>query len=137
GLGRAFGHRGVDSREELVARLDGKMGEYEHASGNFPPREVANGPVFENQNFGDDINLLQFPAPKWHEHDGGNYIGTGCVVMTKDPDSGRGNVGFYRGMGQGEKGVTGEISSGHPGAKNPQKNCYQEQPRPPAVNLSC
>ena len=40
-----------------MARLEGKMTEYEHASANFPPREVANGPVFENQGFGDDINL--------------------------------------------------------------------------------
>ena len=44
-----------------------------------------------------------FLAPKWHEHDGGNYIGTGCVVMTKDPDSGRVNVGCYRVMVQDER----------------------------------
>ena len=134
-LGLTLGHRGVDSSEELVARLEGKMTEYEHASANFPPREVANGPVFENQGFGDDINLRQFPAPKWHEHDGGNYIGTGCVVMTKDPDSGRVNVGCYRVMVQDEKSVTVQISSAHHGAINLKKYRDRNEPAPVAVSF--
>ncbi len=134
-LGLTLGQRGVDSSEELVARLEGKMTDYEHASGNFPPREVANGPVFENQSFGDDINLLQFPAPKWHEHDGGNYIGTGCVVMTKDPDSGRVNVGCYRVMVQDEKSVTVQISSAHHGAINLKKYRDRNESAPVAVSF--
>lgn len=134
-LGLTLGHRGVDSSEELVARLEGKMTEYEHASANVPPREVANGPVFENQNFGDEINLLQFPAPKWHEHDGGNYIGTGCVVMTKDPDSGRVNLGCYRVMVQDEKSVTVQISSAHHGAINLKKYRDRNEPAPVAVSF--
>jgi UbiD family decarboxylase len=134
-LGLTLGHRGVGSSEELVARLEGKMTEYELASANFPPREVANGPVFENQGFGDDINLLQFPAPKWHEHDGGNYIGTGCVVMTKDPDSGRVNFGCYRVMVQDEKSVTVQISSAHHGAINLKKYRDRNEPAPVAVSF--
>ena len=94
-----------------------------------------NGPVFENQNFGDDINLLQFPAPKWHEHDGGNYIGTGCVVMTKDPDSGRVNFGCYRVMVQDEKSVTVQISSAHHGAINLKKYRDRNEPAPVAVSF--
>jgi UbiD family decarboxylase len=134
-LGLTLGHRGVGSSEELVACLEGKMTEYEHASVNFPPREVANGPIFENQSFGDDINLLQFPAPKWHEHDGGNYIGTGCVVVTKDPDSGRVNVGCYRVMVQDEKSVTVQISSAHHGAINLKKYRDRNEPAPVAVSF--
>jgi UbiD family decarboxylase len=134
-LGLTLGHRGVGSSEELVARLEGKMTEYELASANFPPREVANGPVFENQGFGDDINLLQFPAPKWHEHDGGNYIGTGCVVMTNDPDSGRVNFGCYRVMVQDEKSVTVQISSAHHGAINLKKYRDRNEPAPVAVSF--
>jgi 3-polyprenyl-4-hydroxybenzoate decarboxylase len=129
-LGLTLGHRGVDSSEELVARLEGKMTEYEHASVNFPPREVAHGPIFDNQNFGKDIDLLQFPAPKWHEHDGGNYIGTGCIVVTKDPDSGRVNVGCYRVMVQDEKSVTVQISSAHHGAINLKKYRDRNEPAP-------
>ena len=36
-LGLALGQRGVASSEDLVARLEGKMSEYEAASSNFPP----------------------------------------------------------------------------------------------------
>jgi 4-hydroxy-3-polyprenylbenzoate decarboxylase len=60
------------------------------------PREVANGPVRENVFSGQDVDLLKFPAPKWHEKDGGYYIGTGCCVLTRDPDEGWVNMGVYR-----------------------------------------
>jgi UbiD family decarboxylase len=134
-LGLTLGHHGVHSSEELVARLEGKMTEYEHASAKFPPREVPTGPIFENQSFGDDIDLLQFPAPKWHEHDGGNYIGTGCIVMTRDPDSGRVNIGCYRVMAQDEKSVTVQISSAHHGAINLKKYRDRNEPAPVAVSF--
>ena len=38
----------------------------------------------------------KFPVPIHHELDGGRYIGTACGVVTRDPDSGRINVGTYR-----------------------------------------
>jgi UbiD family decarboxylase len=60
------------------------------------PVEVASGPVLENVLEGGRIDLRIFPAPKWHEHDGGRYIGTGDMVVTKDPTSGWVNVGTYR-----------------------------------------
>jgi 4-hydroxy-3-polyprenylbenzoate decarboxylase len=37
-----------------------------------------------------------FPAPKWLPDDGGRYIGTGCTVITRDPDEGWVNVGVHR-----------------------------------------
>ncbi|MBI4523369.1 MAG: UbiD family decarboxylase [Deltaproteobacteria bacterium] len=134
-LGLALGYPGMRSSQELVSRLEGKMTEYELASSNYPPREVESGPVLENQLFGEDINLLQFPAPKWHEHDGGNYIGTGCVVMTRDPDSGRVNLGCYRVMAQDEKNVTIQISSAHHGAINLKKYHSRNEAAPVAVSL--
>ena len=36
-----------------------------------PPQEVETGPVFENVRLGPDVNVLAFPAPGWHELDGG------------------------------------------------------------------
>ena len=45
---------------------------------------------------GDDIDLFKIPAPKWHEHDGGYYIGTGCMVVMRHPDTGWINYGAYR-----------------------------------------
>ncbi|MBI2987034.1 MAG: UbiD family decarboxylase [Deltaproteobacteria bacterium] len=61
-----------------------------------PPVEVATGPVKENIHLGDEVDLFEFPTPKWHELDGGRYIGTGCMVIMRDPDDGWLNFGTYR-----------------------------------------
>lgn len=62
------------------------------------PVMVDSGPVHENIILGDDVNLYDFPVPKWHHLDGGRYINTFGAVVTKDPDTGEVNVGVYRGM---------------------------------------
>lgn len=61
-----------------------------------PPVEVASGPVKENVLTGADVDLLKLPTPKWHELDGGRYIGTGNTVIQRDPDEGWVNLGVYR-----------------------------------------
>lgn len=64
-----------------------------------PPREVSDGPIFENVvTKQEDIDLLKFPTPKWHKDDGGRYIGTVDAVVMKDPDEGWVNLGNYRVM---------------------------------------
>ena len=63
-----------------------------------PPVEVADGPVAENILRGDDIDLLRFPTPQWHEADGGRYIGTAALNIMQDPDEGWVNAGAYRCM---------------------------------------
>ena len=60
------------------------------------PVEVKTGPVMENVLQGDEVDLFKFPIPKWHELDGGRYIGTGDMVITRDPDEGWVNLGTYR-----------------------------------------
>ena len=55
-------------------------------------------PVNEIVQTGDEIDLTQFPAPKFWPGDGGRYIGTGNIVLTRDPETGRINVGCYRQM---------------------------------------
>jgi 4-hydroxy-3-polyprenylbenzoate decarboxylase len=62
------------------------------------PMLVSTGPVKENIVRGKDIDLYQFPVPKWHHLDGGRYIDTFAGVVTKDPETGEVNVGLYRGM---------------------------------------
>ncbi len=65
------------------------------------PVLVETGLVKQNILTGDDVDLLQFPVPKWHPLDGGRYINTFCAVVTRDPDTGEQNVGLYRGMVSG------------------------------------
>ena len=44
------------------------------------PEEVTSGPILENILKSDAIDLYRFPTPKWHENDGGRYIGTGTAI---------------------------------------------------------
>src|SRR5208283_3405495 len=62
------------------------------------PQLVNDGPVFENVIAGDAVDVTIFPAPKWHPNDGGRYIGTECLVIMRDPDTGWVNAGTYRTM---------------------------------------
>ena len=62
------------------------------------PLQVKTGPCKENILRGKDINLFKFPAPYLHEGDGGRYIDTFGVTVTKDPDSSWVNWGVYRHM---------------------------------------
>ena len=61
-----------------------------------PPVEVKEGPVKQNILTGTDVDLFKLPTPVWHEHDGGRYLGTGCAVISRDPDEGWVNLGTYR-----------------------------------------
>ena len=99
------------------------------------PREVASGPVCENVLSKETINLYKLPAPKWHERDGGNYIGTGTAVVLKDPETGIVNVGAYRVMVHDEKTVSMWISPGRHGSLIMQK--YHEKGIPCPVVVLC
>jgi 4-hydroxy-3-polyprenylbenzoate decarboxylase len=64
----------------------------------FPPKEVSTGPVMENIQNGEKVDLLMLPAPLWHLEDAAPYLVAGGVTILKDPDTGRLNLGSYRGM---------------------------------------
>src|SRR3979490_1051244 len=59
---------------------------------------VADGPVREHVVGGADVDVPKFPAPIWHEKDGGRYIGTGTFSITRDPEENWLNAGAYRGQ---------------------------------------
>ena len=61
-----------------------------------PNVTVDSGPVLENVDSDDDVDLFKFPVPFLHELDGGRYIGTADLVIMRDPDTGWVNVGTYR-----------------------------------------
>jgi UbiD family decarboxylase len=72
-------------------------------------------PVNEIVLRGDDIDLTKFPAPKFWPGDGGRYIGTGDITLTRHPDTGRINVGCYRQMLHGPRRVGVYCSPGKHG----------------------
>lgn len=89
GLDPQIGARG------LVEALQGKPAAWREAAPGFDPTVVEEG-LFDAVYAGDDVDLTRYPAPLWHEGDGGHYIGTGCAVLTRDRESGWVNVGTYR-----------------------------------------
>ena len=98
-----------------------------------PPRIVDDGPVMENVDSGGDVDILKFPVPIHHEHDGGRYIGTACGVVTRDPDTGRINVGTYRVQVNGPDIATSYISNGKQGRIQRDKYLKAGKPCPMAI----
>ena len=78
----------------LVEALRGKPAQWQASAERFPATVVKNGAALEH--IEREVDVLKFPAPLWHELDGGRYIGTGCSVVTRDLDSDWINVGTYR-----------------------------------------
>jgi 4-hydroxy-3-polyprenylbenzoate decarboxylase len=81
--------------EAFVQRMDRRI----------PPELVATGPCKENIVKGDEVNLLEFPVPLLKGPDGGRFIGTWHVNVTKDPETGWVNWGMYRHMVHDERTV--------------------------------
>lgn len=82
--------------KDSIEILTGNIVKWEGSAGKFTPKWVESGPIQDNVVTDDDIDLTIFPAPVWHELDGGPYIGTADAVITRDPDTGHINVGTYR-----------------------------------------
>lgn len=78
-----------------------------------PPQTVAEGPILENIRAGEKVDMTLFPTPRWHELDGGRYIGTACCVINADPDDRWINVGIYRVQVHDQKTLGLYISPGH------------------------
>ena len=79
-----------------------------------PPRVVKDGPVLENV-IKTGIDVLKFPAPLLHEHDGGRYLGTDDLVIMRDPEDNWVNCATYRVMVQDKNHVSVWISPGKHG----------------------
>jgi len=99
------------------------------------PEVVRDGPVMENVFEGKDIDMWKFPTPKWHELDGGRYIGTGSVDITRDPDDGWVNLGTYRVMIHDNDTLGFYISPGKQGRIMREKYFAKGQPCKVAVSF--
>ena len=97
------------------------------------PKIVTAGPVLANVVSGDDIDLSMFPVPIHHELDGGRYIGTACGVVTRDPDTGRINVGTYRVEVTGKDTCASYISNGKQGRIQRDKYLSAGKPCPVVI----
>ncbi|MDX1746891.1 MAG: UbiD family decarboxylase, partial [Halobacteriales archaeon] len=95
-----------------------------------PPEEVASGPVEETVETGADIDVTAFPAPRWHENDGGRYIGTADVVITRNAETGRVNAATYRVQVHGPDEVTVYMSPGKDGLINQRSHLERGEPAP-------
>ena len=76
-----------------------------------------------NQNIveGDKIDIRMFPAQRMWPLDGGMYLGTGDAVVTKDPETGRINVGTYRMMIKGPREIGVYTSPGKDATHRPRE----------------
>jgi UbiD family decarboxylase len=97
------------------------------------PGDPDHAPVTEHVQSGRDVNLLQFPVPRWHPGDGGRYLGTGDCVITKDPDSDWVNVGTYRVMVHDAQHTGLYISPGKHGRMHRDKAFERGEPLPAVV----
>jgi UbiD family decarboxylase len=107
--------------------------DYMRDAPTFKPREVNGGPLLENVSAGNDVDIESIPTPVWHEQDGGPFIGTACMVVMKDPDSGWINYGAYRVQSQGPAVATVMMSPGKHGRIIMSKYHARNEPCPVAV----
>jgi UbiD family decarboxylase len=135
-LGSVLGLGWEFSDLELMDALAAKPGEWVSRAGDFAAVTVPDGPLLANVVAKPDPDLFQFPVPRWHEKDGGRYIGTGCAVVTRDHDTGRINLGAYRMQVQDDgRSVTVSIEAGKHGAQHLRRWFEAEGRAPIAASL--
>jgi 4-hydroxy-3-polyprenylbenzoate decarboxylase len=100
-----------------------------------PPRYVPAELAICNQNIktGDEIDVRTSPTPYMWPRDGGRYLGTADAVLTKDPDSGRVNIGTYRMMIKGPRELGLYTSPGKDGTVDHDKWWKMGKPMPVAA----
>ncbi|HEY1541014.1 MAG TPA: UbiD family decarboxylase [Xanthobacteraceae bacterium] len=103
---------GIDPMLRPLDALKAWMGKRQQLK-MIAPATVKDAVVLETSARGADVDLSKFPAPYWHKQDGGPYIGSGSLVIMRDPDSGWINASIYRVQVHGRNKVT--VQFDHPG----------------------
>lgn len=89
--------RFLDISRSFVERISGRP---------VPPRWVDWSLWQDNVLSGDAVDLYQLPVLRYYPGDGGRYLGTAGCVITRNPETGRVNVGTHRGMVLDKKRMT-------------------------------
>ncbi len=124
-----IGEEPVEHPLQAVQILQQKLGN------KIPPVEVSGAGAVCNQNIweGDQIDIRKFPAQRMWPLDGGKYLGTGDAVITRDPESGRVNVGTYRMMIKGPREIGVYTSPGKDAGLDRDKYWKAGKPMPIAA----
>lgn len=125
----------ADSNLERVRAFRQRLPQWEREMANYPWRVTGSGPVTENVQHGSDVDLFRFPSPKWNRDDGGRYLGTGCVVITKDPEKGVVNLGCYRNQVHDNRTLGLSYSPGKHGRAHIERYHQKGERAPVAVSL--
>ncbi len=103
-----------------------------------PPKIVADAACKEVRLPGDKVDLFELPAPMVHEGDGGRYLGTWDLIVSKDPTTGWVNWGIYRFMVHNERLLTGfPRPTSHLGKMFLEHYVPKRQPMPIAIAIGC
>ena len=113
---------------QLMTEIEKLIPIWEAEAKNYEISMTPDGPVKENIFRGKEINLYNFPTPKYHEEDGGRYMGTGTLIIMQDPETGLINLGTYRLMIHDESTLTIYASPGKRGNIIMKK--YHDQGKP-------
>ncbi len=101
-----------------------------------PPMQVKDAPCKEVIIPESKVDLYQFPAPMCHWGDGGRYIGTWHINITRDPDTDWSSWGMYRTMVHNRRTLATLLHPGHDqGIIFFQKYLPSKKPMPFAVAL--
>jgi 2,5-furandicarboxylate decarboxylase 1 len=113
--GALFRHRNYGINMDTPGNMRAIMERMKYCMANPIPMVMVNtGHCKENIDKGSKIDMEKFPVPRWHDLDGGRYIGTLGVVITKDPETGIRNLAVYREemLGKNKMAVNPEQHSG-------------------------
>ncbi len=103
-----------------------------------PPVVVKDGPCKEVVIPGAKVDCFDLPVPMVHDGDGGRYLGTWDLVVSKDPASGWVNWGMYRFMIHSERLLTGfPRPTSHLGKMFLDHYVPKKQPMPIAIAIGC
>ncbi len=100
-----------------------------------PPEEVKDAPLLENIWEEKDVDILRFPVPRYNIGDGGRYLGTGHICITRDPETGWVNIGTYRVMVHDSKTLGIYMSPGKHGRIQMEKSFANNCSFPVAIAL--